>query len=149
MADFLYGDGAPPWTGAGLPVRPGSTLGVVSVWLSLSLSVPGRHLKKGGSPPPPPPSLLIPTLGWPSRGGLVSAPQLPTPGWPLEERRETPPRYFLFFFVSFFFFGGGGGGVGVEAEGLGVGYFRGERYLGRGLCRVGCVGRLEWDGKRG
>ena len=80
--DVLYGDVA--------PVRPGSTLGVVSVRLSRSLFVPGRHLKKGGSPPFTP--LLAPTPGWPPRGGLVSAPQLPTPGWPLRERRETPPR---------------------------------------------------------
>ena len=72
--DVLYGDVA--------PVRPVSTLGVVSVRLSRSLFVPGRHLKKGGSPPFPPP-LLAPTPGWPPRGGLVSAPQLPTPGWPL------------------------------------------------------------------
>ena len=54
--------------GTGPPVRPGSTLGVVSVLLSLSLSVPGRHLKKKGGggggvaspippPPPPPPAL--------------------------------------------------------------------------------------------
>ena len=44
--DVLYGDVA--------PVRPGSTLGVVSVRLSRSLFVPGRQLKKGGSPPFPP-----------------------------------------------------------------------------------------------
>ena len=81
--DVLYGDVA--------PVRPGSTLGVVSVRLSRSLFVPGRQLKRGGSPPFPP--LLAPTPGWPPRGGLVSAPQLPTPGWPLRERRETPPRH--------------------------------------------------------
>ena len=54
--------------GARLPVRPGSTPGVVSVWLSESLSVPGRHLKKGGRLPPPPPP-----------DGLVSSPHLPTP----------------------------------------------------------------------
>ena len=71
--DVLYGDVA--------PVRPGSTLGVVSVRLSRSLFVPGRHLEKGGRLPSPP--LLAPTPGWPPRGGLVSAPQLPTPGWPL------------------------------------------------------------------
>ena len=70
--DVLYGDVA--------PVRPGSTLGVVSVRLSRSLFVPGRHLKKGGRLPSPP--LLAPTPGWPPRDGLVSAPQLPTPGWP-------------------------------------------------------------------
>ena len=58
--------------------------------LSRSLFVPGRHLKKGGRLPSPP--LLAPTPGWPPRGGLVSAPQLPTPRWPLRERRETPPR---------------------------------------------------------
>ena len=108
--DVLYGDVA--------PVRPGSTLGVVSVRLSRSLFVPGRQLKKGGSPPFPP--LLaptpgwpprgglvsapqLPTPGWPPRGGLVSAPQLPTPGWPLRERRETPPRQCVFFFFFFFF----------------------------------------------
>ena len=38
--DVLFGDVA--------PVRPVSTLGVVSVRLSRSLFVPGRHLKKGG-----------------------------------------------------------------------------------------------------
>ena len=92
--DVLYGDVA--------PVRPGSTLGVVSVRLSRSLFVPGRHLKKGGRLPSPP--LLAPTPGWPPRGGLVSAPQLPTPGWPLRERRETPPRQCVIFFFFFFFF---------------------------------------------
>ena len=101
--DVLYGDVA--------PVRPGSTLGVVSVRLSRSFFVPGRHLKKGGSPPFPP--LLAPTPGWPPRGGLVSAPQLPTPGSPLRERRETPPRqcavaFFIIIIFSFFFFLGGG-----------------------------------------
>ena len=106
--------------GAGPPVRPGSTLGVVSVWLSLSLSVPGRHLKKGGRLPSPP--LLAPTLGWPPRDGLVSAPQLPKPGWPLEERRETPPRHFFW-----------GGRAGVEGEGLGVGVFSGGEVLGPGF----------------
>ena len=117
----------------------------MSVRLSRSLFVPGRHLKKGARLPPSP--LLAPTPGWPPRGGLVSAPQLPTPGWPLRERRETPPRQcvvffcfffffvfvfvfvFVFFFV-FFFFGGGGaveGSAGVRSGG-----FLGERYLGRG-----------------
>ena len=125
--DVLYGDVA--------PVRPGSTLGVVSVRLSRSLFVPGRHLKKGGRLPSPP--LLAPTPGWPPRGGLVSAPQLPTPGWPLRERRETPPRqcviffflfiYFYFYFLFFiFFFGGGGGGEGGKGSGVRSGDFRGR-----------------------
>ena len=92
--DVLYGDVA--------PVRPGSTLGVVSVRLSRSLFVPGRHLKKGGRLPSPP--LLAPTPGWPPRGGLVSAPQLPTPGWPLRERRETPPRQCVIFFINYYYF---------------------------------------------
>ena len=39
--------------GAGPSLRPGSTLCVVSLWLSLSLSVPGRHLKKRGRLPSP------------------------------------------------------------------------------------------------
>ena len=158
--DVLYGDVA--------PVRPGSTLGVVSVRLSRSLFVPGRQLKKGGSPPfppPPPPPLLAPTPGWPPRGGLVSAPQLPTPGWPLRERRETPPRqcgffFFLYFFLYFFliflyffcifFFGGGEGGKG--SVGLGVGIFGGG-VLGPGLGRGGgglgvwvFLGRGNWVG---
>ena len=121
--DVLYGDVA--------PVRPGSTLGVVSVRLSRSLFVPGRHLKKGGRLPSPP--LLAPTPGWPPRGGLVSAPQLPTPGWPLRERRETPPRQcVIFFFVG----GGGGGGRAVRGVGLGVGIFGGG-VLGPGLGRGG------------
>ena len=51
--DVLYGDVA--------PVRPGSTLGVVSVRLSRSLFVPGRQLEKGGRLPSPP--LLAPTPG--------------------------------------------------------------------------------------
>ena len=135
--------------GAGPPVRPGSTLGVVSVLLSRSLSVPGRHLKKGGRLPSP--LLLAPTQGWPPRDGLVSATQLPTPGWPLEWRRETPPRQFFF---SFFGRGGGeaggsgGGGARsgeislgrdtwagdrVEGEGLGVGVFSGVEVLGPGF----------------
>ena len=96
--DVLYGDVA--------PVRPGATLGVVSVRLSRSLFVPGRHLEKGGRLPPP--LLLAPTPGWPPRGGLVSAPQLPTPGWPLRERRETPRRqcviFFIFFLIIIFFY---------------------------------------------
>ena len=91
MADFLYGDGP--------PVRPDSTPGVVSVWLSQSLSVPGRHLKKGVASlsPPPPLPLLAPTLGWPPRDGLVSSPQLSTPGWPLEERTDC-----VFVVISLF-----------------------------------------------
>ena len=115
----------------------------MSVRLSRSLFVPGRHLKKGGRLPYPP--LLAPTPGWPPRGGLVSAPQLPTPGWPLRERRETPPRqciffgfvffvvvfvFAFFFFVCLFFLVGRGaveGSVGVRS-----GDFRGVRYLGRG-----------------
>ena len=122
MADFLYGDGLR--LGAGPPVRPGSgTWCCVCLAFSL-LFHSGSSSEKGGSPPsppppPPPPPLLTPTLGWPPRDGLVSAPQLPTPGWPLEERRETPPRLFL--------------GGGVEGERLGVRVFPGGEVFGPGF----------------
>ena len=98
MADFLYGDGAPPWSRAARQAR-------FDTWCCVCLAVSflvrsGSSSEKGGSPPSPPPSpLLAPTLGWPPRDGSVSAPQLPTPGWPLEERRETSPRQFFFVFV--------------------------------------------------
>ena len=126
MADFLYGDGAPPWSRAARQAW-------FDTWCCVCLAVSfpvlfGSSSEKDGSPPPPPP-LLAPTLGWLPRGGLVSAPQLPTPGWPLGERRETPPRQFfyfiLFFIYLFIFFGGGGGGGG--------GVFSGEEGLGPGL----------------
>ena len=84
MADFLYGDGAPPWSRAVLQAWFDTWC---CVCLAFSLLVRSRSSsEKGGTPPFPP--LLAPTLGWPPRDGLLSAPQLPTPGWPLEEQRE-------------------------------------------------------------
>ena len=90
---------------------------------------------------------------------MVSAPQLPTPGWPLRERRETPPRqcffclflflflffflfvcflYFFFYFIFFFFFFWGGGAVrGVWGYEWG---FSGEGSLGRGWVEGGVWG---------
>ena len=111
MADFLYGDGAPPWSRAARQAR-------FDTWCCVCLAVSflvrfGSSSEKGGLPSSPPPPLLAPTLGWPPRDGSVSAPQLPTPGWPLEERRETSPRQFFcvfvllcfdFFFYLFFFY---------------------------------------------
>ena len=145
MADFLYGVGAPPWSRAARQAW-------FDTWCCVCLAVSflvrsGSSPEKEGSPPFPP--LLAPTLGWPPRDRLVSAPQLPTPGWPLEERRETPPRQFLFFsFLFFFFFWWGDGerlGVGgfLGGEGLGVlgvvgGWVRGCSRVGDGFLSLMC-----------
>ena len=95
--DVLYGDVA--------PVRPVSTLGVVSVRLSRSLFVPGRHLKKGGSPPFPPPP---PPRSWlPHQGGHQEAGWFPLPSFPHQgghcESGERRPHANVFFFFFFFF----------------------------------------------
>ena len=133
--DFLYGDGALPWSRAARQAWSVSFL-VRSGWSS----------EKGGSPPFPP--LLAPTLGWPPRDGLVSAPQLLTPGWPLRERRETPPRQCVVFFLggdgtwSGGIFGGEGFGsvFWVEYGGMQVGW------SGVGLRARGCGGVGDGDG---
>ena len=160
--DLLYGDGG-LLLGAGPPVRPGSTLGVVSVWLSRSLFVPGRHLKKGGSPPsPPPPALGSHTrVATKSRAGFRSpashtrvatktrvgfhSPASHTRVATGRAERDAPTLKFFFFF----FWGGGG----VRSGRIFGGGGGGERYLGRGLDKVGgsrimgvFEGRGNWAG---
>ena len=110
--DVLYGDVA--------PVRPGSTLGVVSVRLSRSLFVPGRQLKKGGSPPFPPALGSHTRVATKRRVGFRSPASHTRVATARAERDAPTPMFFFFFFffcvffVYFFFFflGGGGGGKG-------------------------------------
>ena len=99
--DVLYGDVA--------PVRPGSTLGVVSVRLSRSLFVPGRQLKKGGSPPFPPALGSHTRVATKRRVGFRS---------PASHTRVH-------------------NNIGKGSVGLGVGIFGGG-VLGPGLGRQGC-----------
>ena len=97
--DVLYGDVA--------PVRPGSTLGVVSVRLSRSLFVPGRQLKKGGSPPfppPPPPRSWLPHQGGHQEAGWFPLPSFPHQGGHCESGERRPHANVYFFFVFFVFF---------------------------------------------
>ena len=111
------------------PVRPGSTLGVVSVRLSRSLFVPGRQLKKGGSPPFPPALGSHTRVATKRRVGFRSPASHTRVATARAERDAPTPMCFFFFF---FFFGGGGKG----SVGLGVGIFGGG-VLGLGLGRGG------------
>ena len=98
--DVLYGDVA--------PVRPGSTLGVVSVRLSRSLFVPGRHLKKGGSPPsppPPPPALGSHTRVATKRRVGFRSPASHTRVATARAERDAPtPMCFFFIIIIFLFY---------------------------------------------
>ena len=120
------------------PVRPGSTLGVVSVRLSRSLFVPGRQLKKGGSPPFPPALGSHTRVATKRRVGFRSPASHTRVATARAERDAPTPMCFFFLFVCIFFciffLGGGGGGKG--SVGLGVGIFGGG-VLGPGLGRGG------------
>ena len=94
--DVLYGDVA--------PVRPGSTLGVVSVRLSRSLFVPGRHLKKGGSPPFPPALGSHTRVATKRRVGFRSPASHTRVATARAERDAPTPMCDFFFFVVVFFF---------------------------------------------
>ena len=158
------------------PGRPSGLVrhfGVVSVGLSLSFCVPGRHLKKGGRLPPP-----LPTLG--SHTGVttkrrVGFPLLSFPlqggHWDSGERRLHGPTLFFCLFVLFCFvlfcflflflflintFGGMGweqvGEERVLKSGPSVGYMGGG-WLGVGVgwgwgagCGRCCGGLGWWDG---
>ena len=119
--DVLYGDVA--------PVRPGSTLGVVSVRLSRSLFVPGRQLKKGGSPPFPPALGSHTRVATKRRVGFRS-PASHTRVATARAERDAPTPMCIFFFY-FFFLGGGGGRAVRGVWGWEWGFSR-EGYLGRG-----------------
>ena len=118
--DVLYGDVA--------PVRPVSTLGVVSVRLSRSLFVPGRHLKKGGSPSFPPALGSHTRVATKRRVGFRSPASHTWVATARAERDAPTPM------CDFFFFFGGEAVRGVL--GLGVGIFGGG-VLGPGLGRGG------------
>ena len=94
-------DWAPPWSRA---ARQAWFNTWCCVCLAVSFLVRSRSSSEKGGPPSFPPLLA------------------PTPGWPLRERRETPPRPFLFVclfcFVLLFFFGGGEGGGGARGKGI-------------------------------
>ena len=120
--------------GAGPPVRPAFRHLVLSILLSLSFSVPGRHLKRGGSPP------FLPALGSHSRVATkrrvgFRSPASHTRVATGRAERDAPTPIFCLFvcLFFFFFFFGGGGGAGVEGEGLGVGVFSGGEVLGPGF----------------
>ena len=89
--DVLYGDVA--------PVRPGSTLGVVSVRLSRSLFVPGRQLKKGGSPPFPPALGSHTRVATKRRVGFRS-PASHTRVATARAERDAPTPMLFFFFTT-------------------------------------------------
>ena len=94
--DVLYGDVA--------PVRPGSTLGVVSVRLSRSLFVPGRQLKKGGSHPFPPALGSHTRVATKRRVGFRSPASHTRVATARAERDAPTPIYVVFFFCIFLYF---------------------------------------------
>ena len=88
------------------PVRPGSTLGVVSVRLSRSLFVPGRQLKRGGSPPFPPALGSHTRVATKRRVGFRSPASHTRVATARAERDAPTPMcffFFCFFFCNFFF----------------------------------------------
>ena len=144
MADFLYGDGAPPWIRAACQAW-------FDTWCCVCLAVSflvrsGSSAKKGGSPPFPPALGSHTRVATKRRVGSRS-PGSHTRVATRRAERDAPSQFLffvLFFFFTFFlsfFLGGRGGRSG--------GIFGGRGTLAGVLSGVGGVGRLEWDGGRG
>ena len=156
MADFLCGDGAPPWSRAARQAW-------FDTWCCVCLAVSflvhsGSSSEKGGSPPspPPPPALGSHTRVATKRRVGSRSPVSHTRVATGRAERDVPTPIFcfnyiyifcLFLFVCliffFFFWGGGGGGARIG------GVFGGRGVWAGVLGGMGGAGRLEWYGGRG